>query len=196
MYIFFFFLGQDWEKIRSSFLGSGIGSQAQTQQATITPQTLASVGNESTATNTADGNTTTSGATSTGGAGGISSTATNGGASTGGASTTGESSGGMSTMGGSTFGVNLVFSNRKGGHDVVIKEKGSAFSDVNIPRGTAVMKLDLKIPDNIKSLGLSAQAANKDVFMLNGKETLDVDVKVLPSVIIVHEKGKFELLPY
>lgn len=176
-------------------MGSAISSQVQTTQATTLQQSTSPTTTQQpqtatqqttppttpktviTTSNTESG---TGGSTSSGGSSSSSS----------GASTSTTSGGSTSTTSGGTSGVNLVFSNRKGGQDVVIKEKGTAFTDVNIPRGTAVMRLDLQIPDTIKSLALTAQADNKDLFLLNGKETLDVDVKVPPSVIVVHEKGE------
>lgn len=152
--------GQEWENIRSSYLGSGINTQATSGGNTVEPSSgSTSTANGSNGSGT--GSTTTSTTSNTGVVG-----------------PTAISS------------VKLVFSNRKANEDVSIQEQGGAFTNISIPRNTYAMNLGFDIPGSLSSLELTGQGdASKEPYYLNGERNLKVDVAVPPSAVIVHEKG-------
>ena len=159
-------LGQEWENIRSSYLGSGVTSQTSGTTGGDGSSTSSSTGSSGSSTSSLSSDTSSTSSTST--------TTSN-------------------PVTASTSTVKLVFSSRNADDDVSIQEKGDAFTNINIPRKTFAMHLAFDILSTIQSLDLSAVAGGssggKNAYYLNGEKNLKIDTKVPPSAVIVHEKG-------
>ena len=153
--------GQEWENIRSSYLGSGVTSQTSGTTSGGSPSSSTTSGSSGSSSSTTTSSTDTSTSTTT--------------------------SSNTSPL--STSTVELVFSSRSAADDVAIQEKGGAFVGIDIPRKTFAMNVKLEILSTIQSLELSAAGAKNTEYYLNGEKNLKIDTKVPPTALIVHEKG-------